>query len=508
MLAYSMRLGGGVMNKLIDPSAEMAVLSAMFNIGYDSYIQYADILSNEVFQVDNNQLLYTLLKYLFEQRNIHRPDLASLNSAAQALSIFHILNTKDCTSHIKKVISFHVNPDNVGELAARLRRLEIARRMRSKLLDAVTELDTKVTGDERLSDIMGIGERAILDMDRAGDSNKIELIGSDILEYIQEKKNNPGTIPGLSTGYTTYDEAIGGGMRFGSTNYVGARIKGYKSAFSLNVAAYNSVSQQLPVLYLDTELDKHEEQVPRLLSMLSGISIKKVERGLFANNEFDEKRIFEWGNKIHSECPLYHVNISQIRFTEHLSVARKWIHSVVGVNNQGIANPCLIIYDYMKLVDPADMKNLAEYQAIGFLATNLHNFAVRYKVPILVTCQLNRDGVDKENSTVVSQSDRILWFCSNFSILKQKSIEEIGICPEGTHKLMPIVVRHGPGTKFKEYINLDINGDTFKIKDLGLSTHQAGLINDAEHRENIIEIANQAAREPDEVLRDMPDTQG
>jgi hypothetical protein len=101
------------------------------------------------------------------------------------------------------------------------------------------------------------------------------------------------------------------------------------------------------------------------------------------------------------------------------------------------------------------MGNMQEYQAIGFLMTGLHNFALRYKIPILAFIQLNRDGVTKESVEAVSQSDRVIWLCSNFSIFKKKSDEEIAQDgPEnGNRKLVPVVARHGEGLSDGDYIN-------------------------------------------------------
>ena len=92
----------------------------------------------------------------------------------------------------------------------------------------------------------------------------------------------------------------------------------------------------------------------------------------------------------------------------------------------GTAKDCVIVYDYLKLMDSQGIsQDLKEYQVLGFMMTSLHNFAVRYKVPILGFIQLNRDGITKETTDTASGSDRIIWLCSNFSIFKRKSDEEI-----------------------------------------------------------------------------------
>jgi hypothetical protein len=103
-------------------------------------------------------------------------------------------------------------------------------------------------------------------------------------------------------------------------------------------------------------------------------------------------------------------------------------------------------------------KQLSEYQVLGFMMTALHNFANRYGVPFLLLVQLNRDGIDSEDTDAVSGSDRIGWLCSNLSILKWQSederAEQTGSCFRYTHKLFVVVARHGPGTPRGEFIHM------------------------------------------------------
>ena len=140
-----------------------------------------------------------------------------------------------------------------------------------------------------------------------------------------------------------------------------------------------------------------------------------------------------------------------------MSIARRWLSKTVGFINSGAAKPCLIIYDYLKLMDDGGFKNnLQEYQLLGFLITALHNFAIKFNLPILATVQLNRDGVEKEGSEVISGSDRIVWLCSNFTILKKKIQTELNEDPpsNGTKKLVVTDTRFGSGMESGEYINV------------------------------------------------------
>ena len=147
---------------------------------------------------------------------------------------------------------------------------------------------------------------------------------------------------------------------------------------------------------------------------------------------------------------------------------RRWILKEVGLNDDGTAKPCVIFYDYLKLMDSQGMsQDLKEYQVLGFMMTSLHNFAVRYQVPIVAFIQLNRDGITKESTDTASGSDRIIWLCSNFTIFKRKSDEEIAEDGpnNGNRKLVPLVSRHGGGLDDNDYINCHMKGWCAKISE-------------------------------------------
>ena len=145
---------------------------------------------------------------------------------------------------------------------------------------------------------------------------------------------------------------------------------------------------------------------------------------------------------------------------------RKWIYQEVGFDETGRTKDCLIVYDYLKLMNSSSISNsMQEFQVLGFQITQLHNFCVKYDVPCLSFVQLNRDGITKESTDVVSGSDRLIWLCTSFSIFKMKSDEEIADDDEdnGNRKLVPIVARHGAGLDDGDYINMNMFGKFGKL---------------------------------------------
>lgn len=220
----------------------------------------------------------------------------------------------------------------------------------------------------------------------------------------------------------------------------------------------------IPVLNMDTEMNK-EDHINRILAMMSEIEINTIETGKFADSPDKKNKIAKAASGLKS-LKLYHKSIAGKPFEDQLAIMRRWLVKDVGLNDDGTAKECVIFYDYLKLMDSAGIsQDLKEYQVLGFMMTSLHNFAVRYKVPIVAFIQLNRDGITKESTDSASGSDRIIWLCSNFSIFKRKSDEEIAEDgPDGgNRKLIPLISRHGGGLDDNDYINCHMKGWCAKI---------------------------------------------
>jgi replicative DNA helicase len=227
---------------------------------------------------------------------------------------------------------------------------------------------------------------------------------------------------------------------------------------------FNIAKLGIPVLNMDTEMTK-EDHINRLLAMIAEVEINNIETGKFSDSPDKVNKILSAKEEL-KKCRLSHKSIAGKPFEDQLAIMRRWLVKEVGLNDDGTAKDCVIFYDYLKLMDSAGIsQDLKEYQLLGFMMTSLHNFAVRYKVPIMAFIQLNRDGITKESTDSASGSDRIIWLCSNFSIFKRKSDEEIAEdgADNGNRKLLPIVSRHGGGLDDNDYINCYMKGWCAKI---------------------------------------------
>lgn len=449
---------------LCDPSAERAVLSCIIQYGDKAYLEINDIINQDSFTVDSNQLIYSCIKHIFSKDTVPSLDIASIYSAAQDLGFSHILNKKEEAQHLKAIKDFPANIDNIKQFAAKIKKLEIARSLHKELERAQERL-LDVTGSEPISSILSIAEDSLFEFgSNLSNDNEPYHIGDGIDEYIEYLSTNPVDQIGISSGFPIYDQSIGGGFRKGTVNIIAARPKAGKSMWADNVGFFVANKLGIPVLNMDTEMS-NKDHIHRVMAMMTEVEINAIETGKFNKSPVQLEKIKQASDKL-KNTKLYYKSIAGKPFDEQLSIMRRWICKEVGLNTDGTAKDCLIIYDYLKLMDSAGIsQDLKEYQLLGFMMTALHNFAVKYQIPILGFIQLNRDGITKESTDTASGSDRIIWLCSNFSIFKRKSDEEIAEDggKSGNRKLIPLISRHGGCLDDNDYINFDLKGWCAKI---------------------------------------------
>lgn len=449
-----------------DVAAERAILAGICRFGPDAYYDVADLVDSGSFSLESNQVIYACLKHIITQEGKKTIDLPSILSAAKSIGVNEFLSTQADQKHLSSIIKFPVDASNVRSFAQIVGKLDIAKKIYDQL-EITRNKYLHVKGNESISHILGLAEESIFDfmsMLNNNDDNP-QMLFSEIKEYLDELSGSPVDQVGIPTGFSRFDYAIGGGLRPGTINLIGARPKIGKTLLAQNMGI-NIAKLGIPVLDLDTEM-MFQDFRNRSLACVTDTEISSIETGKFSEDMAAKHRVYTKAQALNG-LPYYHINIGGRSFEDQLAIMRRWIARNVGTLPNGKAKPCVIIYDYLKLMDSAEISNnMAEFQALGFLMTSLHNFAIKYGVPFLSFIQLNRDGITKESTDAASGSDRLIWLCSNFTIYKIKSDEEIAQdgAENGNRKLVPIIARHGAGLEDKDYINVLMNGKFAQLKE-------------------------------------------
>ena len=450
--------------ELSDIGAERAVLAGLLQYGAEGYVSVSDIIDEETFVHSNNQILYKCIKKIVNDDS--KIDIPSILSAASHLSLQDTINTPQELKYIKSLFDFPIHKDNISKFAIQIKKFEFARKIKNLTSKIGKDIDG-VTGSESINDIIQILENPVTEFLREDDKGELpQKIGKDVSEYIQFISENQCDIIGIPTGFTKFDESIGGGLRRKCVDLIAARPKVGKSVFADNVAI-NVAMKNIPVLMLDTEMSK-EDHLNRIIANLSGVPINEIATGKFASD--DEKRIkVNEAVSLIQSIPYSYISVAGKPFEQILNIVKRWVMQEVKSDENGNTNNCLIIYDYLKLMSSDSINNnIQEYQALGFQITSLHNLCVKLDIPCLSFVQLNRDGITKESTDAVSGSDRLIWLCTSFTIFKIKSPEELAEDGPnaGNRKLLPIVTRHGSGLNDGDYINMSMQGSHAKLREL------------------------------------------
>tara|TARA_Y100001938_G_scaffold145753_1_gene223154 strand:- start:34177 stop:35634 length:1458 start_codon:yes stop_codon:yes gene_type:complete len=453
--------------QISNPASERVVLSGIIKHGSEAFIDVDDIIDVSTFTLEQNQIIYACLKKTLE--NSSSIDLPSVLSAAEDLGMTDSFKDRVPPNHIQGLMNFDVQLENVRTHAKKLKKLEIARDVRLRAKRVIKDIND-VTGDESVDTIISIGESPFFELSSTL-NNSVEdrpiTLGDEVSNYIQHLEENPCDMLGLSSGFARFDAAIGGGFRRKCVDLIAARPKTGKSMLADNVAAHIATELKVPVLILDTEMSR-EDHFNRLLARFSGININDISTGKFTKMVNGKERIAQAAEKI-KDVPFDYITIAGKPFEETLSIIRRWIVKRVGFDENGRTNDCMVIYDYLKLMASNEINDsMKEFQVLGFQITKLHNLTVEYDFPCLSFVQLNRDGITKESTDVVSGSDRLIWLCSSFTIFKTKSDEEMAEDngATGNRKLIPIVTRHGGGLDDYDYINIDMKGEIGTVEEM------------------------------------------
>lgn len=443
-------------SNLNDSGIERALIGSIMKHGKNALIDVSDIVMTTDLVLPLNQIILKCMKDLSDDGTCETFDIESIRAKASALGYSTTFDNPKTLEYLELITNKTFDKDRIRSFGMHVKKLSVAREL-YQACDKTQQYLKSVTGSETLSEIIANSEKNIVEYTNGIDAQDgLSSIGDDIISRVDQMMNEPSIDQvGLPTGFPKWDAAIGGGLRRGTVNVKGARPKTGKTMDAMN-CALNVSSCGIPTLYLDTEMTKTDQQ-SRLICIDSGCPINMFEHARFKDFADHKKNVAESAKRI-SKLPLQYVSIAGKSPDEVLNLIRRWLVRCVGFNEQGKANDCVIVYDYLKLTSGEGLSSFTpEYILLGLMLTKMHDFAVKYGLPFLAYVQLNRDGIGTEDTSVIAGSDRILWLCSNLSILKNKDENDTSMgCGSafGNKKIVVLETRHGPGLEQDDYINI------------------------------------------------------
>lgn len=424
--------------------AERAALAILIQHP-DKFFEINDVLGEGDFFNTGQQIIFGVVKDIILAGVKGPIDVTLIFTEAEKKKIDgfmrHTLNGEliDVLSKMK------VSPANLGRYVADIKQAAIKRALIKKCDDLKDEVENYSGSSLELRNTV---ETSILNSLKVIDTGADDVVrlGDDFEDVINEYANRDGKI-GIDVRLPQWQNDIGQ-IRNGAITGVFARTKVGKSQLSMWSAFNSAVKDNLPTLYLDTELQARQQQM-RLCGITCGIPYDIIESGRWKSDRImiaNIKRGFDMVKK----APLFYKNIAGRNLNSVIPIIRKFVYSQLGGPVVGDKPSCLVVYDYIKMMNSQDLssKNIQEYQAIGFLLSGLHDCAADLNIPIMALGQLN-----KQEEVGI---DRIVHNVDSVTVLRPKrpeEIEEDGIA-RGTHALEVKYARNGCGHEPGTWINV------------------------------------------------------
>lgn len=190
---------------------------------------------------------------------------------------------------------------------------------------------------------------------------------------------NPGQLRGITTGFRSLDEILGG-LKPGQLVVVGGRPKQGKSTLMLQMA-YEVANTKRATGYLSLEMDA-KELILRLICARSGVESHIAQSGRMSKEQQDH--LIEAASHV-SRIPI-HLDDGDLSTMDKISpVARQLLKDELVQ---------LIVVDYLQLIQSRSRK-ASRYEGISEVSGALKQLARSLRIPVIVGSQFSRD-VERE----------------------------------------------------------------------------------------------------------------
>lgn len=440
--------------------AERAILSILLK-NPELVFEIDDIVGEADFTNTGSKLIYGLIKDLVLQDRDGVVDYNTIISRAEEKGIDNFLKLTQNGQLLEALTQTNVNPDSLARHVNAVKTTTI-KRDTIDFLDVLKVDVEKFDGDAPMLRSL-VEDQVFKTMQRfdTGD-DEIERMDSEFAETINSFAETDDLL-GLDVKLPRWQRDCGG-LRNGTVTGIFARAKAGKSQFSAHCGVQVAMKHRLPVLYLDTELQLRMQQM-RTAGIMTGIPYSRIESGAWKGNKEEVEKIKKCFEEV-KDAPFYYKNIAGRSYQYVIPIIRKWFHKYVG-ESIGDEPCCLVIYDYIKLMDMKDIKNAAEYQVLGFLLSAIHDVAAQLNIPILALGQLNREALKVDNEATIAGSDRITHNVDSLTIMRPKKREELDMDGEerGNYMFKTILSRNGPGHDFDDWINVHFDKGSGQFKE-------------------------------------------
>lgn len=360
--------------------AEQAVLGAVLSDNDVATDVVCNLAPEDFYLPAHRKIFGEILALTKENRPV---DIVMLSSAMERKGI---LEEVGGVSALSELVGSIPSTANCEYYVSILKRTALSRNIIRKCNEIVEHAYTEEDADK----VLAVAESLIYGISEGKENSELAHISHttvDVLNNLVEIYNTKESKSGLKIGVSTLDE-LTNGFSGGQLIVLAARPGCGKTSFCMNIVGNLVRSAKDKVLAMFNLEMSANELVVRLISNLSGIDSRRLQRGEELPEELN--KLWQAAASL-NDSNVYIDDTAQITAEQILSKCRR-LKAQKGALD-------LVMIDYLQLMEPSD-KSQSKNQQVTEMSRAMKILAKELNVPVVLLSQMSRsiekrEGEDK-----------------------------------------------------------------------------------------------------------------
>ncbi len=352
--------------------AEQAVLGGLM-LAPDAYDRVADILADSDFYRRDHQLIYRAIRELAEKGRPY--DAVTLGEWFESMGQVEQVAGG---AYLVELATTTPSAANITAYAEIVRDKAVLRQL--------IEVGTGIVNDgfqpdgRDTSEILDAAESSVLAIAEHSAKGRMDFVPvhtalAEAFDVLQKRFESGGSVTGLPTGYTEFDEMTAG-LQPTDLLILAARPSMGKTTLALNMAEYAAMKSKQPVAIFSMEMSASQLAL-RLISSVGRINATRLRTGQLEDEDWS--RVTS-AIRLLREAKIF-IDDEPALSPEKLRSKARRIKKEHGLG--------LIVIDYLQLMAvPGNSENRAT--EISEISRSLKGLAKELNVPVIALSQLNR----------------------------------------------------------------------------------------------------------------------
>ncbi|WP_119718151.1 replicative DNA helicase [Cognatilysobacter tabacisoli] len=352
--------------------AEQAVLGGLM-LDPEAFDRIVDRLNDNDFYRRDHQLIFRAIRELAEKSKPF--DAVTLGEWFESMGLIEQVAGG---AYLIELASTTPSAANITAYAEIVRDKAILR--------ALIDVGTGIVNDgfqpdgRESSEILEEAERQVLAIAQASSEGRTDFVTvqkalTEAFDVLQTRYASGGSVTGLPTGYTEFDE-LTAGLQKTDLIIVAARPAMGKTTLALNMAEYAAFRSKLPVAVFSMEMSASQLAL-RLISSVGRVNAQRLRTGQLEDEDWS--RVTSAIRQLR-EVKIFLDDEPGLSPTKLAAKARRL------KREHGLG---LIVIDYLQLMSvPGNSENRAT--EISEISRSLKGLAKELQVPVIALSQLNR----------------------------------------------------------------------------------------------------------------------